>query len=1148
MKTQIFRNCLADILCTMAVFLSFIWSIPDAYATDSGQVQEPKITVICSGKTVEWVLDQIREQTQYSILVRNNDVDLKREVSLDAKEWTISRILKTMFGETDIRWEISGTRISIYRPMNSHVRKDENLIRISGKVSDRQGNPVIGATVMVEGTTNGTSSDSEGIWTLYIDDTDQHLVVSCIGYKTGRTGIGSDREFYIVLDEDTAMLDEIVVVGYGIQKKSVVTAAISSVKGDELSIVTPTSMDNVLKGMVSGVSIISASGQPGEGARIRVRGTGTINDSNPLYIVDGMPVSGGIAYLNPADIESVEVLKDAASAAIYGSRGANGVILVTTRRGTEGKASVSYNFSYGWQNAWRKLDMLNATEYAVLANEMAMNDGNAPQYPDPASFGDGTDWQKEIENRNAPVINHNISVSGGNNWSNYYISAGYLYQEGIIGGNYNNSNYERLTLRANNNSSLFDVSDKRDWLNSMRIGTNISYTHDKSRSISSNSERGTVLGSALALSPMLPVYAENPEELLAEHPAAVTDADGRPFAIAGDSFAMMPNPVALLNIPSDTNLSDKLVANMNLELEIYRGLIFKTSIGGTLEIYSNDGYELPYYLNSNKQSESSSVWSTVTKGFSWQIENTLSYNFTLSGRHNFSLLAGQSASSQWDSYLSGTSFQIRDASQPWIDATDQDIYMRSTSGSPSPYSRLASYFGRIGYNFDERYMIEFTFRRDGSSNFSPENKWANFPSVSAGWNITNEPFMANRPSFLTALKLRASWGLNGNQNISAFRYTSMMEGGADYILGIGDMTAIAPGSVPQTYANADLKWEESEQTDVGLDVLLFDNRLSLGLDWYRKRTNGMLMEMALPGYIGNNRPYGNVGDMQNSGFEFDISLRTCISEVNINIGANGSYNKNRLIRLGNETGTQNYDEVLGLGVISRAENGEPFPFFYGWKTAGIFQNKEQIAGYVNSDGELLQPDAVPGDVIFIDYNGDGVIDDGDRTKLGKGTPDWTLGFNIGLEWKGIDFNAFFHAMIGNDIYDASRRYDNSYVNMPSYMLNRWCGPGTSSRWPRLTSSGGGGPNQNYRSSDLFVYDGSFLRLRSLQIGYTVPDGLTRKIFIKRFRIYFSAENLFTLTGYHGLDPEISSGGTSVGIDKGIYPQPRTLTVGANIIF
>ena len=315
-------------------------------------------------------------------------------------------------------------------------------------------------------------------------------------------------------------------------------------------------------------------------------------------------------------------------------------------------------------------------------------------------------------------------------------------------------------------------------------------------------------------------------------------------------------------------------------------------------------------------------------------------------------------------------------------------------------------------------MIEFTFRRDGSSNFSPENKWANFPSVSAGWNITNEPFMANRPSFLTALKLRASWGLNGNQNISAFRYTSMMEGGADYILGIGDLTAIAPGSVPQTYANADLKWEESEQTDIGLDVLLFDNRLSLGLDWYRKRTNGMLMEMALPGYIGNNRPYGNVGDMQNSGFEFDISFRTCISEVNINIGANGSYNKNRLIRLGNETGTQNYDEVLGLGVISRAENGEPFPFFYGWKTAGIFQSKEQIAGYVNSAGELLQPDAVPGDVIFIDYNGDGVIDDGDRTKLGKGTPDWTLGFNIGLEWKGIDFNAFFHAMTGNDIYDA----------------------------------------------------------------------------------------------------------------------------------
>ncbi|MDE6161583.1 MAG: SusC/RagA family TonB-linked outer membrane protein, partial [Muribaculaceae bacterium] len=555
----------------------------------------------------------------------------------------------------------------------------------------------------------------------------------------------------------------------------------------------------------------------------------------------------------------------------------------------------------------------------------------------------------------------------------------------------------------------------------------------------------------------------------------------------------------------------------------------------------------PYYLNSTRQSETSETWSTITKGWSWQVENTLAYMLDVRDRHHFNFLLGQSASMAGDQYVSGTSYVIRDPSQPWIDATDQDAKLRSASGAPSPQSRLASLFGRVGYNFDERYLFEFTIRRDGSSKFSPENKWANFPSVSAGWNITNEPFMERRPLWLTYMKLRASWGKNGNQNIRSFAYTSMMNGGANYIFGLGGQQAIVPGIVPGSYSNAGLRWEESEQTDVGLDMRFFNNSLAVTLDYYNKRTNGMLMEMALPGYIGNNRPLGNVGDMKNEGFEFDISFNKRFGDVNFRAGINGSYNRNKVVKLGNETGSLNYDVVQGtLGTISRAENGEPFPFFYGWKTAGIFQNTDQVRAHVNSDGVMLQPDAQPGDVIFVDFNGDGVIDDADRTKLGKGMPDWTFGLSLSAEWRGIDFSMLLHATVGNDIYDATRRADYPQVNMPRYMLDRWCGPGTSDELPRLTAKAGG--NQNWRSSDLFVHDGDFLRCRSMQLGYTLPQGFTRKFFVDRLRLYVGAENLFTLTRYHGFDPEISSGGTSLGIDKGVYPQARTFLLGLNVNF
>ena len=1117
-------------------------SMATVLAQDAGNM---KISLSREG-SVQEVLDALCDAIDGSLLVRSTDVDLSRKVSVHAEDASLGEILGRIFEGSDVKWTVSGKQIQVFRPHQEESQRQDRTV--SGTITDENGELVVGAAVILDGTQRAATTDFNGRWTLTVPHNARSLKVSCLGYGDQWIILGRAEDYRTVLREDISLLEESVVVGYGVQKKSVVTAAISSVKGDQLSGIAPTRVDNVLKGMVSGVTITPSSGQPGSGTRVRVRGIGTINDSNPLYIVDGMPVTGGIEYINPADIESVEVLKDAASAAIYGARGANGVILVTTRQGSDGKGTISYNGSFGIQNPWRMPSVLNATQYALIMNEMNMNMGQAPVYDDPYSYGEGTNWVKAVMNPNAPVVDHQLSVTGGNAKMNYFLSGSYFYQEGIIGGNYNHSNYSRVTLRANNNYTVFDHKD-RSFLQTLRLGTNITYSHDNSKSINANSEYGSVLGCALSLSPILPLYAEDPEALLAEHPTAIRDSEGRPFSIVGDQFAAMPNPVAMLHQPTDDYFQDKIVAGGYAELEIIRGLKLKSSVGADLLIIKDDGYSIPFYMNSNHQSDGSEVWSTISRGFSWQVENTLSYAFTLGNAHNFTALLGQSAYSHSGAYVSGTSYKIRNVEQPYIDATDQDSNMRSASGSPDPYSRLASFFARLSYNYGERYMLELTGRVDGSSNFSPANKWAFFPSASIGWNITNEPFMAGRPQWFERAKLRVSYGVNGNQNIGSFAYTSMMQGIAGYMLGVDNMTAIAPGIIPRAYSNADLKWEESSQFDAGIDIGLWNNQLSLSLDYYDKRTNGMLMTMSLPAYIGNNLPWGNVGNMKNSGFEFDITWKQQLGDFGYSIGANGSYNKNVLIKLGNETGYQNYDAVHGtLGTISRAENGEPFPFFWGYKTDGLFQSDVEAMAYVNKDGERLQPYASAGDVKFVDVNGDGVIDDEDRVKIGKGQPDWTFGINLSASWKGIDLSANFYSALGCDIFDATRRADYPLVNMQTYVLGRWTGPGTSNRLPKLTAEADGGKNQNWRSSDLMVYDGSFLRLRNLTLGYTLPERWTRKALISKLRVYLNAENLFTLTSYHGMDPEISSGGTSLGIDKGVYPQARTLSAGINLTF
>ena len=1023
-------------------------------------------------------------------------------------------------------------------------------ITVSGNVSAKDdGQPLPGVTVVIQGTTTGTITDFDGNYTLQVPS-NATLEFSYIGMKGQTIPVSGQTEINVVLAEDYTDLDEVIVVGYGVQKKSVVTAAISSVSSEELENSTPTRIEDVMKGRVSGVQITQSSGQPGSDSKVRIRGIGTINNSEPLYIVDGMAVGGGISYLNPSDIESVEVLKDAASAAVYGARAANGVILITTKKGKSGKASINYDFSYGLQNPWKKKSVLNAKEYMMIMNEAELNDNNSPRYSADqiANAGVGTDWQDETFNYDAPVESHQISINGGSDDITYFLSFGYLNQEGIVGGDYGRSNYERYSIRTNTTYNVFEAD--RSFLNNIKVGVNAGYSRVLSSGIETNSEYGSILGSALTFNPLVPVYAEDPDAVLAQHPTAVKDRDGRVFSIPPSGFQEIANPVGMLNAPTGGQSNeDKFVSTFWGEIDLIDGLKFKSSYGVDLAFWGGDGYEFEHFLaTQGKDLTQSHVYSNMHRGFVWQLENTLTYNKVFQEKHNLTVLLGQSAQEYTVRHLYGDDYDLleNDPSKANIDYAIAPPTEGRVAGGTGGFSNetLASYFGRLDYNYDERYMLQATIRRDGSSSFGPNNKWAVFPSFSVGWNVTEEAFMENIPEWFNYMKIRASWGTNGNNRIGNFAYTSLMDGNQNYYFGTDDDMYMQYGSSPSKLANPDVKWEESEQIDVGFDTRFFNSALSFGFDYFKKTTNGMLIAQPIPGYVGKGAPIANAGDMENSGLEFEFGYRGNAGDFSYNVSANATYLKNKLIDMGNDSGEAIYENAgaSGVGSYVKGMNGEVFPYFYGYQTDGLIQNQAEADAYNSLYGE----NAKPGDVRFVDFNGDESITDDDKTKIGKGMPDWTYGFTVGAEWKQFDFNMFWQGSLGNDIFDFSQRGDIPAMNRPSWILDRWTGEGTSNTIPRMTTQNS---NRNWRSSDLYIKDGSYARLKNIQLGYSLPTALLQKAAISRLRVFVSAENLVTLTDYDGFDPEVASGGyTTIGIDRGIYPQSRTIIIGANITF
>ena len=1047
---------------------------------------------------------------------------------------------------------------------------------IVGTVTDGNGEPIIGASVVEKGQPqNGAITNYDGQFAINVK-AGTTLVVSYIGFET--IEVKAANGMAIVMKEDDKTLSEVVVIGYGVQKKSVVTAAIAKVSSDDLEGKAPVRVDNALKGLAAGVNVTSSSGQPGAAPRVRVRGTGTINNSDPLYIVDGMPIEGGIDFLNPSDIESIEVLKDAASGAIYGARAANGVVLVTTKKGKLGKTSINYNFSQGWQTAWRRRDVTSATDYAIMQNELRLNGGQAPLYADPYNLMDtngnpikgfGTDWQDLVFNDNAPVQNHEVSVSGASEKLNYYLSLGYYDQEGIVGGNYGQSNYQRLSLRSNNIYNVYDATAERNFLNKLDVTVNLAYTRVKSTGISENSEWGSVLGSALYMSPIIAPTVTNKEladEMHAKYEETQgyelqRDAAGNYYTIPGTfgSYAEMNNPLALLNMNPSKNWSHKFVPKFSFDLQLWDNLKYHFNYSVDLSFWGNSAATLSkYYHSGNAKGEHTSASMSWNKGCNWQVENTLTYDKQF-GKHTIGVVLGQSAMKNKSDYVGAERWNIINLEKPYMSYTNANVVYEVDAdgkligtpvaefngwGGPNVEHRISSLFGRVSYNYDEKYMLQATIRRDGSSRFGPNNKYGTFPSVSVGWNIMNEKFMEQTQGWLSNLKFRASWGKNGNDNIGNFQYTVLNAMGNNVLFGNPAIKQI--GSKASTTANPSIKWEESEQTDFGLDFGFFNQALTFTVDYYIKKTNGMLMTMPIPSYVGESKPIGNTGDMENKGIEFELGYKWNISDAHFAIKANATYTKNTLKNLGNESGFLDYDGVQGFtgGSLARGSNGMPFPYFYGYKTNGVFQNYNEVNSYVNADGGLIQPSARPGDTRFVDVNGDGVIISDDRTMIGKGTPDWNFGLNFNADWKGFDFNMFLQGVAGADIFDATYRTDVTAGNYPTYMLNRWTGEGTSNKYPILRA----GDNTNWQVSDLYIVDGSYLRLKNISLGYTLPRSLTRQISIERLRFFVMAENLVTWTKYWGFDPEISSGGKSLGIDKGVYPQARIWTVGLNLTF
>lgn len=1038
--------------------------------------------------------------------------------------------------------------------------------KVTGNVSDAEG-PIIGASVVEKGNPgNGTVTDLDGNFTLNVKP-GATIVITYIGYQKQEIAVGNQSNISVTMKTDDKTLDEVVVVGYGVQKKKLVTGSTIEVKGDDIQKMNTTQVLGALQSQTPGVNIQAASGQPGDGFKISIRGAGTNGNTAPLYIIDG--VAGDINNLNPADIERIDVLKDAASCAIYGSAAANGVILVTTKQGKQGKIQVSYDANVGWANVYRMPKMLTAKQYMEVMDQVRFNSGESGydwksfmgedlynSYMDGSN--EGTNWVEAIRNKNAVTTSHALNVTGGSDRSTFSMGAGYQYQDGVF-GNVVKSDYRRFTFRINSEHVIYRNEKGMDVV---KIGENIYYQHKQNQGIQIGGQYSNELSNMLRANPAIPMYNADGNYTTAE--------DLKDWVDKYNSYSV--NPIyKMLNQQSGHNksINHNLHATGYLEIQPIKNLVYRGQLNYNQNTYTWRTF-LPVFdanrTNADNFRTEDKATNQIGTSWGWSTTNTLSYKFDLQKKHNFDILVGTEYGESRPDF--GFSLNATSSNSVFGDMTHAYMtYMKNNNaaavtGTPCDDSRSMSYFGRVNYNFDEKYMLSAIMRADGNSKFAPGKRWGYFPSVSAGWVISNEKFMEKTVSWLDFLKLRAGWGQNGNaQTINNFQWQGAFAyDTSSYYTFNGNPDQYVSGAAPSRLPNEDLTWEASGQLNIGLDARFLSGRLSLTLDWYNKKTKDLLVAVPVDPTTGFSTQMKNAGTVENKGIEVSLSWNDKIGkDFQYNVGWNMAYNHNEVTEVKSNQKYNNGGKDLlaqNTGYMARFEEGHPIGYFWGYKTEGVMQNEADVQAYLdknckgNAANSKQGTGIKPGDLKFVDVTGDGIVNDDDKTEIGSPQPDVTMGITLGASYKGFDLSVTGFGAFGQQVARSFRKFtDGEYENFTTEVYDYWHGEGTSNKYPLLAHMNAG-PNWQ-TISDIYIEDASYFRLQNLTVGYDFTKIWKNSPF-QQLRLYFAAQNLFTITGYKGMDPEngtaIGSDSWVTGVDVGNYPQPRTYMVGVNVKF
>ena len=1109
--------------------------------------------------TVKKAMTELKQKSGYSFVYETSDIDTNKKVNVDAEN-AKDAIAQILQGQ-NVTYEIQGKNVVVQRKNANNTKANQGKKRtVRGTVKDNNGEPVIGATIMESGTKNGTVTDADGNFVIEIAS-DSKLDITSIGYKSQTIKPSATGTTKVSLSEDSNLLDDVVVVGYGTQRKKLITGSTVHVTADDIAAVNAVDAFGALQSQASGMNIVMNSGQPGEGYKVTIRGMGTAGSNTPLYVVDGVP-GANIDDLSPNDIESIDVLKDAASSAIYGARASNGVILVTTKKGKAGgHVQVSFDGYMGWQNPnTNDVTPLNAKQYMEINDKAYQIQGVATydwQKLIPKQYAqimngtwNGTNWLEETTIHNAPIHNASLSISGGSDISRFALGFTKFHQTGTIGAPAD-PKYDRYTVRLNSDYSLI----KKKGRDILKIGENATFSATDKRGVSVGGIYGNSIRNLLAMSPLLPAY--NDEGEYYEYKDIQADA--------WDFSAEMANPLAQMKYDNGFGYTKvyRLQTNFFLEFSPIKDLTYRASAGWLYRHREGRSYVPVYELSSKKSNPNDDVSQNQSYSVRWSLENTLNWVKAFD-KHHVDVLLGQSVE-KWG-YGNGVNVTNSNSLFPGsfdhayiANANVVDPSLTSIGGSPEAQGALSSFFGRVNYNYDETYLLSLVLRADGSSNFARGHRWGYFPSISAGWVISNEKFMESTKAWMDFLKIRASWGQNGNCNISNFQYLATIALDDPYYFNNKDNPAL--GAYPNILPNEDVKWETSEQLDFGFDARFLNNRLGVAFDWYKKTTKDWLVRAPMLLSYGTNAPYVNGGDIENKGYEIQLNWNDKIGkDFRYSISANFSHNKNEVTRLANSEGIIHGGSnaiAQNTAELYRIQVGYPIGYFWGYEMEGIIQNEKQLQEYLDRNcsgdkanslqGESLQP----GDVMFKDVNGNGKIDKGDddKTMIGDPNPDFTLGVNINISYKGFDFALNGYGSFGQQVAKSYRQFsdhpDDNYCT--DVYTKYWTGEGSTNRYPRFSD----GKTANMSEiSRVWIEDADFFKISRISLGYDFKR-LYSKLPVQKCRLYVALSNFFTFTGYSGMDPEVGFGNGASwasGIDCGYYPSARSWQVGLNINF